>query len=64
MSRSCIRAQIVIVTRLQQGSSLCNMLLRGMKDDSGKANKQYSDVFIMMRVESVKTTFRWMFETL
>ena len=23
--------QIVIVTRLQQGSSLCNMLLRGMK---------------------------------
>ena len=45
MSRSCIRAQIVIVTRLQQGSSLCNMLLRGMKDDSGKANEQDSDVF-------------------
>ena len=37
--------QIVIVTRLQQGSSLCNMLLRGMKDDSGKANEQDSDVF-------------------
>ena len=45
MLRSCIRAQIVIVTRLQQGSSLCNMLLRGMKDDSGKANEQDSDVF-------------------
>ena len=45
MSRSCIRAQIVIVTRLQQGSSLCNMLLRGMKDDSGKTNEQDSDVF-------------------
>ena len=45
MSHSCIRAQIVIVTRLQQGSSLCNMLLRGMKDDSGKANEQDSDVF-------------------
>ncbi len=45
MSRSCIRAHIVIVTRLQQGSSLCNMLLRGMKDDSGKANEQDSDVF-------------------
>ena len=45
MSRSCIRAQIVIVTRLQQGSSLCNMLLRGMKDDSGKANEQDTDVF-------------------
>ena len=45
MSRSCIRAQIVIVTILQQGSSLCNMLLRGMKDDSGKANEQDSDVF-------------------
>ena len=45
MSRSCIRAQIVIVTRLQQGSSLCNTLLRGMKDDSGKANEQDSDVF-------------------
>ena len=45
MSRSCIRAQIVIVTRLQHGSSLCNMLLRGMKDDSGKANEQDSDVF-------------------
>ena len=45
MSRSCIRAQIVIVTRLQQGSSLCNMLLRGTKDDSGKANEHDSDVF-------------------
>ena len=45
MSRSCIRAQIVIVTRLQQGSSLFNMLLRGMKDASGKANEQDSDVF-------------------
>ena len=37
--------QIVIVTRLQQGSTLCNMLLRGMKDDSAKANEQDSDVF-------------------
>ena len=45
MSRSCIRAHIVLVTRLQQGSSLCNMLLRGMKDDSGKANEQDSDAF-------------------
>ena len=37
--------QIVIVTRLQEGSILCNMLLRGMKDDSGKANEQDADVF-------------------
>ena len=24
---------------------MCNMLPRGMKDDSGKANEQYSDLF-------------------
>ena len=47
MSRSCIRAQIVIVTRLQHRVVACVICyyVRGMKDDSGKVNEQDSDVF-------------------
>ena len=37
--------QIVIATSDKRVVSWCNMLLRGMKDDSGKANEQDSDVF-------------------